>query len=173
MNIISLLPNNTQAIEHVAAILVQVFAPHAWSNPEEAREEVEESANQTTLSDVDLFPNVLEHLKGIRNLAGHPYEFYQKNHGRSYQLLLDGLIGGYQALGHTVTGMEHRCLTDGLTIQVVEQLTGAFQGNEVVMVEVGSLSLNAGTILDGLLCALGKRGVTCFVEALHRVEFVG
>jgi aminoglycoside 6'-N-acetyltransferase I len=32
----------------------------------------------TTLSGVDLYPNVLEHLAQIRNLRGHPYEFYQK-----------------------------------------------------------------------------------------------
>ena len=34
--------------------------------------------NQTTLSGVDLYPNVFEHLARIRNLRGHPYEFYQK-----------------------------------------------------------------------------------------------
>jgi len=34
--------------------------------------------NQTTLSQVDLYPNPLEHLAQIRNLRGHPYEFYQK-----------------------------------------------------------------------------------------------
>jgi aminoglycoside 6'-N-acetyltransferase I len=32
----------------------------------------------TTLSGVDLYPNVLAHLANIRNLRGHPYEFYQK-----------------------------------------------------------------------------------------------
>ncbi len=32
----------------------------------------------TTLSGVDLYPNVLEHLANIENLRGHPYEFYQK-----------------------------------------------------------------------------------------------
>ncbi len=32
----------------------------------------------TTLGGVDLYPNVLEHLAGIRNLRRHPYEFYQK-----------------------------------------------------------------------------------------------
>ena len=32
----------------------------------------------TTLSGVDLYPNPLEHLARIRNLRGHPYEFYQK-----------------------------------------------------------------------------------------------
>jgi aminoglycoside 6'-N-acetyltransferase I len=32
----------------------------------------------TTLSGVDLYPNVLEHLANIKNLRGHPYEFYQK-----------------------------------------------------------------------------------------------
>ncbi len=33
---------------------------------------------QTSLSGVDLYPNVLEHLANIRNLSHHPYEFYQK-----------------------------------------------------------------------------------------------
>ena len=32
----------------------------------------------TTLSGVDLYPNVLEHLASIENLRGHPYEFYQR-----------------------------------------------------------------------------------------------
>jgi aminoglycoside 6'-N-acetyltransferase I len=34
--------------------------------------------DMTTLSGVNLYPNVLEHLAKIRNLRGHPYEFYQK-----------------------------------------------------------------------------------------------
>ncbi|HEY0071714.1 MAG TPA: GNAT family N-acetyltransferase [Chloroflexia bacterium] len=34
--------------------------------------------NMTTLSGVDLYPNVWEHIGRIRNLKGHPYEFYQK-----------------------------------------------------------------------------------------------
>ena len=34
--------------------------------------------NMTTLGGVDLYPDVLEHLAGLRNLRGHPYEFYQK-----------------------------------------------------------------------------------------------
>jgi aminoglycoside 6'-N-acetyltransferase I len=34
--------------------------------------------DRTTLSGVDLYPNVLEHLANIRNLRGHPYEFFQK-----------------------------------------------------------------------------------------------
>ena len=32
----------------------------------------------TTLSGVDLYPNVWEHVARIRNLRGHPYEFYIK-----------------------------------------------------------------------------------------------
>ena len=32
----------------------------------------------TTLSGVDLYPNVWEHVSRIRNLRGHPYEFYIK-----------------------------------------------------------------------------------------------
>lgn len=34
--------------------------------------------HMTTVSDIDLFPNVLEHLFAIKNLRNHPYEFYQK-----------------------------------------------------------------------------------------------
>ena len=33
--------------------------------------------NMTSLSGVNLYSNVLEHLANIRNLRGHPYEFYQ------------------------------------------------------------------------------------------------
>ena len=34
--------------------------------------------NMTTLSGVNLYPNVYKHIAKIRNLRGHPYEFYQK-----------------------------------------------------------------------------------------------
>lgn len=34
--------------------------------------------NMTTLAGVDLYPNVFEHITKIKNLRGHPYEFYQK-----------------------------------------------------------------------------------------------
>lgn len=33
---------------------------------------------QTTLSGIDLFPNICEHIAQIRNLKRHPFEFYQK-----------------------------------------------------------------------------------------------
>jgi aminoglycoside 6'-N-acetyltransferase I len=33
---------------------------------------------QTTLSGINLYPNVCEHIANVRNLKGHPYEFYQK-----------------------------------------------------------------------------------------------
>ena len=32
----------------------------------------------TTLAGVDLYRNVFEHITNIKNLRGHPYEFYQK-----------------------------------------------------------------------------------------------
>ncbi|MBA3943487.1 MAG: GNAT family N-acetyltransferase [Herpetosiphonaceae bacterium] len=38
----------------------------------------DDDADQTTLSGVDLYSNVGAHIAGIRNLARHPYEFYQK-----------------------------------------------------------------------------------------------
>ncbi|MFC1716766.1 GNAT family N-acetyltransferase [Candidatus Poribacteria bacterium] len=38
----------------------------------------DDHANLTSLGGIDLYPNVLEHLMNIRNLKGHPYEFYQK-----------------------------------------------------------------------------------------------
>ena len=34
--------------------------------------------NMTTLSGVNLYPNIFEHIGKIKNLRGHPYEFYQK-----------------------------------------------------------------------------------------------
>lgn len=34
--------------------------------------------NQTSLAGIDLYPNVWEHIATIRNLRGHPFEFYQK-----------------------------------------------------------------------------------------------
>jgi aminoglycoside 6'-N-acetyltransferase I len=34
--------------------------------------------NRTTLSGVDLYSDLFERVAGIRNLRGHPYEFYQK-----------------------------------------------------------------------------------------------
>jgi aminoglycoside 6'-N-acetyltransferase I len=38
----------------------------------------DDESGMTTLSGVDLYPDVLEHLANIENLRGHPYEFYQK-----------------------------------------------------------------------------------------------
>lgn len=34
--------------------------------------------SMTNLSGIDLYPHPFAHLAGIRNLKGHPYEFYQK-----------------------------------------------------------------------------------------------
>ena len=34
--------------------------------------------DMTTVSGIDLYPNLWEHIAQIRNLKGHPYEFYQK-----------------------------------------------------------------------------------------------
>jgi aminoglycoside 6'-N-acetyltransferase I len=34
--------------------------------------------NMTTPSGVDLYPDVLGHLADLKNLRGHPYEFYSK-----------------------------------------------------------------------------------------------
>lgn len=38
----------------------------------------DDETDQTTLSGINLYPNVWEHIARIRNLRGHPYEFYQK-----------------------------------------------------------------------------------------------
>ena len=38
----------------------------------------DDESGMTSLSGVDLYPNVLEHLANIRNLRGHPYGFYQR-----------------------------------------------------------------------------------------------
>jgi aminoglycoside 6'-N-acetyltransferase I len=34
--------------------------------------------NMTSLSGIDLYPNVVEHIAHMRNLRRHPYEFYQR-----------------------------------------------------------------------------------------------
>src|SRR5258707_9834784 len=34
--------------------------------------------NMTTLSGVDLYPDIWQHIAKIQNLRGHPYEFYQR-----------------------------------------------------------------------------------------------
>lgn len=38
----------------------------------------DDMTSQTSLGGVNLYPNVWEHIAAIRNLGGHPYEFYQK-----------------------------------------------------------------------------------------------
>jgi len=38
----------------------------------------DDETGMTTLSGIDLYPNVLERLANIENLRGHPYTFYQK-----------------------------------------------------------------------------------------------
>ena len=38
----------------------------------------DDETNMTTLSGVDLYPDVWPHIRNIRNLCGHPFEFYQK-----------------------------------------------------------------------------------------------
>ena len=38
----------------------------------------DDESGMTSLSGVDLYPNVLEHLANIENLRAHPYEFYQQ-----------------------------------------------------------------------------------------------
>src|ERR671911_79475 len=38
----------------------------------------DDESGMTSLSGVDLYPDVLEHLANIENLHGHPYEFYQQ-----------------------------------------------------------------------------------------------
>ncbi len=38
----------------------------------------DDEAGRTTLAGIDLYPDVFQHIKAIRNLGRHPYEFYQK-----------------------------------------------------------------------------------------------
>ncbi|GAB4438537.1 MAG: aminoglycoside N-acetyltransferase AAC(6')-Ii [Anaerolineae bacterium] len=38
----------------------------------------DDEAGMTSLGGINLYPDVLGHLQAIRNLRGHPYEFYQK-----------------------------------------------------------------------------------------------
>jgi len=38
----------------------------------------DDTRNQTSLAEVDLYENLWDQIRTIRNLTGHPYEFYQK-----------------------------------------------------------------------------------------------
>ena len=38
----------------------------------------DDETGQTSLSGVNLYPDVWTHITAIRNLHGHPYEFYQR-----------------------------------------------------------------------------------------------
>ncbi len=38
----------------------------------------DDEKNQTSLADVDLYPDLWGQVARIRNLGGHPYEFYQR-----------------------------------------------------------------------------------------------
>jgi aminoglycoside 6'-N-acetyltransferase I len=38
----------------------------------------DDEAGMTSLSGIDLYPNVIDHLARIENLRGHPYSFYQR-----------------------------------------------------------------------------------------------
>ncbi len=38
----------------------------------------DDETDRTSLAGVDLYPDVLDHLARIRNLRGHPFEFYRK-----------------------------------------------------------------------------------------------
>ena len=38
----------------------------------------DDERGETSLADVELYPNPLDHLQKLENPGGHPYEFYQK-----------------------------------------------------------------------------------------------
>jgi aminoglycoside 6'-N-acetyltransferase I len=38
----------------------------------------DDESDMTSLAGKDLYPNVLAHLADIKNLKGHPFEFYEK-----------------------------------------------------------------------------------------------
>ena len=38
----------------------------------------DDEQNQTSIAGIDLYPNVWQHVRNIRNFRNHPYEFYQK-----------------------------------------------------------------------------------------------
>jgi len=54
----------------------------------------DDETDMTTLSGVDLYPDVWPHIKNIRNLHGHPFEFYQK-----CGFVIVGVVPGANGLG--------------------------------------------------------------------------
>ena len=49
----------------------------------------DDEIGQTSLGGVDLYPDIAGQISAIRNLHGHPYEFYQKCGFVIYGLLPD------------------------------------------------------------------------------------
>ena len=54
----------------------------------------DDEVGQTSLSGIDLYPNIAHHIQTIRNLQRHPYEFYQK-----YGFVIYGLIPDANGFG--------------------------------------------------------------------------
>lgn len=54
----------------------------------------DDETSSTTLSDTDLFEDTFEKIRNIKNIKGHPYEFYQKN---GYQIV--GVIPDANGIG--------------------------------------------------------------------------
>jgi hypothetical protein len=94
-------PEDTALRQQMAELLVLGFQEHwdAWATTEEALAELEEilakgfarvaldaEDDMTTLAGRDLYENLWDSIAHIRNLKGHPYEFYAK-------------------LGYTITGV--------------------------------------------------------------------
>jgi len=54
----------------------------------------DDEQRQTSLSGIDLYPDVWTHVQRIRNLRRHPYEFYQK-----LEFVIVGVIPDANGLG--------------------------------------------------------------------------
>ena len=77
-----LAPRDEVAIHLAATLLVIGFAAHApeaWPDmPSSVQLGSDDETNMTSLSGIDLYPDVWRHVQQIRNLRRHPYTFYQK-----------------------------------------------------------------------------------------------
>ena len=78
MKIIDLSPHDEHAIQQVAALLVEVFTPYAWSNVEEALEEVRESLESKRISRIAIDDNrtILGWVGGVPEYDGNVWELH-------------------------------------------------------------------------------------------------
>lgn len=102
--------------------------------------------NMTTLSDVNLYPNVWEHITKIRNLRRHPYEFYQK-----CGFVIVGVMPDANGVGKPDIYMAKSVGKKNETRAIASYLAGLFLEKEVIARILRRDIMGESSIYKGIL----------------------